>query len=77
MSAPTRSEEEEAGEKNRKSQLTRLIPCCSIPPSSRTADQDDLDERHDPDSDMEVDDHKAVDESARRSILGINVERIW
>jgi len=28
-------------------------------------DQDDPDERHDPDSDMEVDDHKAVEESAR------------
>ena len=29
------------------------------------ADQDDPDEWHDPDSDMEVDDHKAMDESAR------------
>jgi hypothetical protein len=28
-------------------------------------DQDDPDERHDPDSDMEVDDHKAVEESSR------------
>jgi len=28
-------------------------------------DQDDPDERHDPDSDMEVDVHKVVDESAR------------
>jgi len=27
------------------------------------ADQDDPDEWHDPDSDMEVDDHKAVDEA--------------
>jgi len=34
------------------------------------------DERHDPDSDMEVDDHKAVEESTRRSsILGIRVKR--
>jgi len=28
-------------------------------------DQDDPNERHDPDSDMEVDDHEAMDESAR------------
>jgi histone deacetylase 1/2 len=39
-------------------------------------DQADPDERHDPDSDMEVDDHKAVEESTRRSsILGIRVKR--
>jgi len=39
-------------------------------------DQEDPDGRHDPDSDMEVDDHKAVEESTRRSsILGIRVKR--
>lgn len=33
-------------------------------------DQDDPDERHDPDSDMEVDDHKAVEESSRSLSFG-------
>lgn len=49
------------------------VPDTEIP--EQDEDQDDPDERHDPDSDMEVDDHKAVEESSRRSILGIKIKR--
>ncbi|XP_066321484.1 probable histone deacetylase 19 [Miscanthus floridulus] len=54
-------------------QFQERVPDTEVPEPDE--DQDDPDERYDPDSDMEVDDHKAVEESARRSILGIKVKR--
>ncbi|XP_066342068.1 probable histone deacetylase 19 [Miscanthus floridulus] len=54
-------------------QFQERVPDKEVPEPDE--DQNDPDERHDPDSDMEVDDHKAVDESARRSILGMKVKR--
>ena len=38
---------------------------CYIYDMQPDEDQEDPDERHDPDSDMEMDDHKAVEESTR------------
>nr|CAB3449337.1 unnamed protein product [Digitaria exilis] len=55
-------------------QFQERVPDTELPEPDE--DQADPDERHDPDSDMEVDDHKAVEESTRRSnILGIRVKR--
>ncbi|XP_039840175.1 probable histone deacetylase 19 [Panicum virgatum] len=58
--------------------LSKLRHAPSVQFQERPPDAElpEPDERHDPDSDMEVDDHKAVEESTRRSsILGIRVKR--
>ncbi|XP_008681126.1 probable histone deacetylase 19 isoform X1 [Zea mays] len=54
-------------------QFQERVPDTEVPDPDK--DQDDPDERHDPDSDTEVDDNKAVEASARRSILGMKVKR--
>ncbi|KAL6604585.1 hypothetical protein ACP70R_043012 [Stipagrostis hirtigluma subsp. patula] len=54
-------------------QFQERVPDTELPEPDE--DQEDPDERRDPDSDMEMDDHKPVEESTRRSILGVRVKR--